>query len=132
MPDLIKVQFNEVLTQIQHAKQQAYQQLNTTLIELYWNVGKYISEQVKDANWGKGVVTELANFIAQQDREIKGFGDKNLWRMKQFYETYAEDEKLATLWRVLSWSHNRRIMSLKTAKEREFYLRLCQQNKYSK
>ncbi len=60
MPDLIKVQFNEVLTQIQHV----YQQLNSTLIKIYWNVGKYISEQVKkNANWRKGVVTELANFF---------------------------------------------------------------------
>lgn len=131
MTDLIKVQFNEVLTQIQQAKQQAYHQLNSTLIELYWNVGKYICEQVKNANWGKGVVTELANFIVQQDREIKGFSARNLWRMKQFYETYQQQEKLSTLWTQLSWSHNRCIMSLKTAEEREFYLRLCQQHQYS-
>ena len=49
MPDLIKVQFNEVLTQIQHV----YQQLNSTLIEIYWNVGKYISEQVKKMQTGE-------------------------------------------------------------------------------
>lgn len=44
--------------------------------------------------------------------------------MKQFYETYADLPKLATLWRELSWSHNRIIFALKTDKEREFYLRL--------
>ena len=42
--------------------------------------------------------------------------------MKQFYETYQEHQKLSTLWTQLSWSHNRRIMSLKTSEEREFYL----------
>ena len=51
--------------------------------------------------------------------------------MKQFYEVYKNDEKLATVWRVLSWSHNRRIMSLKTKEEREFYLKLCNKKKYS-
>ncbi|MGR3218694.1 MAG: DUF1016 N-terminal domain-containing protein [Candidatus Anammoxibacter sp.] len=51
--------------------------------------------------------------------------------MKQFYETYGDNEKLATLWRVLTWSHNRRVMSLKTTEEREFYLRLCSKEKYS-
>lgn len=131
MSKLLNAQFNEVLTQIQQAKHKAYQQINSTLIELYWSVGKYISLQVENESWGKGVVTDLAVFIKTREPNIKGFGDKNLWRMKQFYETYGDDEKLATLWRVLTWSHNRRIMSLKTAEEREFYLRLCNQNKYS-
>ncbi|MGR3320047.1 MAG: DUF1016 N-terminal domain-containing protein, partial [Candidatus Anammoxibacter sp.] len=37
---------------------------------------------------------------------------QNQTKMKQFYETYGDNEKLATLWRVLTWSHNRRVMSL--------------------
>jgi len=40
-------------------------------------------------------------------------------------------EKLATLWRQISWSHNRRIMTLKTSEERKFYLKLCVKQKYS-
>ncbi len=55
-------------------------------------------------------------------QEIKGFSVRNLWRMKQFYETYFEEKILSTLWTQLSWSHNRRIMTLKTEEEREFYL----------
>ena len=98
MSDLITAQFNKVLTQIQQAKQKAYQQINTALIELYWNVGQYISEQVKNNQWGKGIVADLADFIARQDTEIKGFSARNLWRMKQFYETYQEHQKLSTLW----------------------------------
>jgi len=121
--------FSEILIHIQTAKQRAFQQTNTLLVELYWNIGQYIARQVEQAGWGKGVILELAGFIKENDSELKGFSDKNLWRMKQFYETYGDDQKLATLWRVLSWSHNRRIMTLKTAEEREFYLRLCQQKK---
>ncbi len=124
-------QFIEVLNQIQTAKQQVYQQVNKTLVQLYWNIGQYISLQVKQANWGKGIIVDLALFIQQREPGVKGFGDKNLWRMKQFYEIYQQDEKLASLGRELSWTHNRRIMSLKTAEEREFYLLLCSQKKYS-
>ena len=131
MSDLIQRQFGEILGQIKQARQKAYRQVNSTLIELYWNVGKSISEQVKKQAWGKGVVVELAAFITENEPESKGFGDKNLWRMKQFYETYGENEKLASLWRVLSWTHNRRIMTLKTEEEREFYLNLCIGNNYS-
>ncbi|MBC2696292.1 MAG: DUF1016 domain-containing protein [Desulfobacteraceae bacterium] len=46
---------------------------------------------------------------------IKGFSARNIWTMKQFYETYQQDEKLPSLMAELSWTHNRRIMSLKTA-----------------
>jgi len=62
---------------------------------------------------------------------MNGFSARNIWRMKQFYEIYADSPKLSTLWSVLPWSYNRRIMTLKTAEEREFYLLLCHQKKYS-
>lgn len=124
-------QFHEILKQIKKARERAYSQVNSTLMELYWSVGEYISKQVRAENWGKGVVKQLAFFIETQESDIKGFGDKNLWRMKQFYETYTGNEKLATLWRQITWSHNRRIMTLKTDEEREFYLQLCAKQKYS-
>ncbi|MBV5278044.1 MAG: DUF1016 family protein, partial [Campylobacteraceae bacterium] len=57
---------------------------------------------------------------------------KNLWRMKQFYETYFEDVKLSSLVRELPWTHNTIIFSrCKTVEEREFYLLLASQEKYS-
>jgi len=123
--------FNEILSQIQTSKQKAYESVNTILVELYWNIGNHISDKVKQKQWGKSVVKELADFIKLQDPTIKGFTDKNLWRMKQFYETYKGDKKVATLWRLLPWSHNKRIISLKTPEEREFYLNLAIQGNYS-
>jgi predicted nuclease of restriction endonuclease-like (RecB) superfamily len=78
------------------------------------------------------VVAELANFIKTQEPEIKGFSDKNIWRMKQFYETYRDFPKLSTLSREISWSHNLAIFSrCKTVEEREFYLKLAKQDNYS-
>ena len=56
---------------------------------------------------------------------------QNIWRMKQFYETYNGKEKLSTLLREISWSHNTQIMSCKTDDEREFYLTLSVKNQYS-
>lgn len=74
---------------------------------------------------------QLALFIQNNDPGIKGFNSRNLCRMKQFHEVYGTDAKLSTLWSVLPWSHNRRIMSLKTAEEREFYLNICSSKSYS-
>ena len=49
---------------------------------------KYISNKIAVSEWGDGVVKQLADYIERTSLEAKGFSDKNLWRMKQFYETY--------------------------------------------
>jgi predicted nuclease of restriction endonuclease-like (RecB) superfamily len=67
----------------------------------------------------------LAEYIAQKQPNLKGYSKQNLWRMKQFYETYRDDEKLSTLLAEISWSHNVAIVSrCKMVEEREFYIRL--------
>lgn len=124
--------FRELLVQIQQTRQKIFAQANTTLMELYWHIGHTISEKVQREAWGKGVVSELARYIAQHAPDVKGFSDKNLWRMKQFYETYKGDEQLSAMARVLPWTHNTTIFSrCKSPEERRFYLALCQKEKYS-
>lgn len=123
--------FSEVIQLIQKARNNALRAVNSELINLYWEIGKYISERTQKEGWGKSTVAQLAQFIQLQDSNSKGFTDKNLWRMKQFFETYSDTPKLATLWRELSWSHNRLIFPLKNEMEREFYLRLSIKERYS-
>jgi predicted nuclease of restriction endonuclease-like (RecB) superfamily len=129
--EMARAEFTELLQLILHTRQKVFAQANTALIDLYWRIGKTISHKVHSEGWGKGVVAELAGYIAQNAPEVKGFSDKNLWRMKQFYETYGEDEKLATLWRELGWSHHRLIMPLKNPEARAFYLNLASTEKLS-
>lgn len=124
--------FSFVLSVIKQARQKAYKYVNKTLIELYWEIGRFVSRKVINEQWGKSVIEDLATYIAQKEPNIKGFSARNIWSMKQFYETYAHlGEKLPTLLAEIGWSHNRRIMSLKTPEEREFYLKLCSKYRYS-
>lgn len=130
--DISSSSFNEIVHLIQDSKQKAYAQVNTTLIEVYWNVGQYISIKTIRENWGKSVVKDLSVYIKKQDPTIKGFSDKNLWRMKQFYETYHKNEKLSALLRELTWTNNLMILSAsKSDEEREFYVLLVLENRYS-
>ncbi len=63
---------------------------------------------------------------------MTGYSAPNLWRMRQFYEVYHDQPKLATLLRELSWSHNLAIMGrCKRHEEREFYLRLASRERWS-
>ncbi len=125
-------EFSDVLKQIQESRQKVFAHINTALIHLYWQIGQIISQKVSSESWGKSVVSELANYITQNAPEIKGFSDKNLWRMKQFYETYQSDPKLSPLVRELPWTHNTIIFSrCKSTEEREYYLRMCIKEHYS-
>lgn len=128
----VEKQFSEVISLIQKARYNAYKSVNTELINLYWEIGKYITDRTKSEGWGKSTVAQLAKFIQSQQPGSKGFSDKNLWRMKQFYETYCEFPKLSAVLRELSWTNNVIIFSrAKTEEEREFYLRLCKKEKYT-
>ena len=120
-------QFAEVISMIRNSRNEVVRLANASLIDLYWRVGKYISDKIAVSEWGDGVVKQLSDYIERNSPETKGFSDKNLWRMKQFYETYkGVDEKLSTLLRQISWSNNLAIMSrCKTQEERLFYLNLC-------
>jgi predicted nuclease of restriction endonuclease-like (RecB) superfamily len=102
------------------------------LIDLYWQVGAYISNKIKAAEWGDGVVDALAKHLALTQPNLKGFTRPNLFRMRQFYETYQGDQIVSALLRQLPWTHNLIILSRsKHPEEREFYLRMAVQEKWS-
>jgi len=123
--------FREVLALIERARERAYQAVNTELIDLYWQVGQYISRKLKTAAWGEGVVDDLARYIARHQSELKGFTRASLFRMRQFYETYGANVKVAPLVRQLSWSHNLLILGrCKRPEEREFYLRIASRERW--
>lgn len=125
--------FTDIIQLIKQSRSNAIKAVNAELINLYWNIGEYISKKIEQSEWGDSVVTELANFIQTQEPEIKGFSDKNIWRMKQFYETYKDFPKLSPLVREISWTNNLLIFSrCKTIEEMEFYLKLVKQESYSK
>lgn len=124
--------FTDIIQIIKQSRANAIKAVNAELINLYWNIGEFISKKIEKSEWGDAVVKELANYIHQNEPEIKGFSDKNIWRMKQFYETYKDFPKLSTAVREISWSHNLAIFSrCKTVEEREFYLKLSKQENYS-
>ena len=113
MSQMIKEYQNDFATVYQMitvAKSSAWQQVNQILINLYWNIGQYVSKKVERESWGKGVVQELSKYIITKNPFIKGFSPRNIWRMKQFFDTYNENEKLSAVLTEISWTNHLHIL----------------------
>lgn len=124
--------FADIAQLITAARQRAVQAVNTSLIELYWQIGQRISQKIAQAEWGDGVVAQLARYLAQTQPGLRGFTRPNLFRMRQFYEAYPDPEFVSAVLRQLPWTHHLIILGQsKRPEEREFYLKLAVQEKWS-
>ncbi len=124
--------FAEVVEMIQATRGRALAAVNAALVDLYWRVGAYISRKLETAAWGEGVVNELAHYIQRRHPNLRGFTRRNLFRMRQFFEVYAKDERVSALLTQLPWTHHLLILGRsKRAEEREFYIRLATRERWS-
>ncbi len=125
--------FSQIVQLIRSSRQQALETVNTVLIDLYWKVGEIISRKLESAEWGDGVVPQLAAYIAQTQPGLRGFTLRNLFRMRQFYEAYRDDSIVSPLVTQLPWTHHLIILSQsKRPEEREFYLKMAVRERWSK
>jgi predicted nuclease of restriction endonuclease-like (RecB) superfamily len=118
-----ETRFGEVIALIEAARRRAYQAVNTELVGHYWELGEYISRKIASAEWGDGVVEDLAADLARRYPGVRGYTRPNLFRMRQFYEAYRSNRKVSPLVRQLPWTHHLIILSqAKPVETREFYI----------
>ena len=123
----------EIKQRIRSAQYEALKAVNKELIALYWDIGRLIVQRLQGESWGKSIVQNLAKDLQNEFPGMSGFSAANLWRMRQFYETYVNDEKLAPMVREIGWTHNLTIMEkCKDSLEREFYIRMTRKYGWTK
>ncbi|MCT3704348.1 DUF1016 domain-containing protein [Elizabethkingia anophelis] len=93
--------FSDIIGLILLSRNKAIRAVNVELINLYWNVGAYIKQKLTTTDWGDKTVSELANFIQENNPEIRGFSRAGLYRMIQFYESYAGTKFVASMRRQI-------------------------------
>jgi predicted nuclease of restriction endonuclease-like (RecB) superfamily len=120
--DAQQVQFiSEIKERVRRAQYDALKKVNIELINLYWELGKAISEK-QTIGWGKAIVPTLAKELQKEFPKMTGISTTNLWYMVQFYNVYSEDVNLQPLVGEISWSKHLVILSkCKNVQEREFY-----------
>lgn len=132
-PESYGALLGEIKERIRAAQYAALRSVNRELIDLYWDIGRLISNRQEGETWGRSVVETLAKDLRAEFPGISGFSAANVWRIKQFYEAYASDEKLAPLVREISWTNNLVIVEqCKEPAKREFYLRQAKQFGWTK
>jgi predicted nuclease of restriction endonuclease-like (RecB) superfamily len=117
---------------IEAAREQTARAVNSTLVTMYWQIGKRIREDVLNeqrAGYGDEIVSTLSKqLIAEYG---KGFSKPNLSRMMWLAEAFPDQEIVATLSRQLSWSHFVEILPLQDRLKRDFYAEMCRVERWS-
>ncbi|MBE9030044.1 DUF1016 family protein [filamentous cyanobacterium LEGE 11480] len=109
---------------------QAAQQVNTTLLETYWQIGRYIIEFEQDgqarAEYGSKLLAQLSKDLKASHG--KGFSRRNILDMRRFYLTYP---KWQTVSAKLSWSHYTELLAISDDLARSFYEQQCLKENWS-
>jgi len=124
---------SDVKQRIRTAQYEALKAVNTQHIRMYWDIGRMITEKQAQLGWGKSVVEQIAKDLQAEFPGQSGWSARNLWRMKQLYETYSHDEFLPPLVAEIGWTHNCIILEkCKDDLEREFYIRMTRKYGWTK
>jgi len=85
-------EFENIKNIIRQGQYRALQAANYYLLQVYWQVGGYISNQLTNKTWGDKIIDNLAEWLKADDASLKGFDRRSLYRMKEFYETWSIKE----------------------------------------
>lgn len=118
--------FDEIVRMIDAARERAWRAVNSELVSLYWEIGKWLSARRAKAEWGDKVVASAAEYLASRRPDLKGYNKRTLYRMLEFYETYKDDQFVTPLVTQIGWTQHLVIMRrAKTPEERRFYIEKC-------
>ena len=114
---------NDLKSKIHAAQTKVALTINSQLLELYWEIGKDISERQENTDWGSKFIEQTAIELKNEFPEIKGFSRRNLYAIRQWYKFYSEKYQFVPQSVAqIPWGHNRLIISkIKDIAEAEFY-----------
>ena len=123
--------FDDARKIVETARREAYAAINQTMVSAYWQLGKRIVEEEQNgknrAEYGKHLLKQLSQSLTEEFG--KGFSVQNLYGFRQFYLTFPEI--FSTPWRILTWSHYKRIMHIQNEDARNWYLKEASEQMWS-
>ncbi|WP_239060737.1 YhcG family protein [Bacteroides sp. 519] len=121
-------EIKEIVTQ---ARQKAYSAINSAMVEAYWQMGKRIVDEEQQgkerADYGTQLLKELSKELTKEFG--KGFSVPSLYNFRLFYLTFSEI--FSTPWRILTWSHYKRLLTVSNSEARAWYLKEAAEQMWS-
>ena len=125
---------NDIKHIVEQSRREAYAAVNQAMVSAYWQIGRRIVEEEQHgqqrAGYGKQLLKQLSEVLTTEYG--KGFSVGSLYYYRQFYNTFPDlfstawrlsSEKFATPWRILTWSHYKRLIQVSNEAARNWYLR---------
>ena len=112
----VKTLKNEIRT----AQIKAAVKVNSGMLQMYWTLGKEITERQKIANWGDGFLKELSRELMAEFPDMKGFSYRNLKYIRQWFLFYNQEGSIGQqvvaqlgeeFFFSVPWGHHLYIMS---------------------
>lgn len=116
------ISFSVLQQAIRQARYNALKAANAELVNLYWQVGAFVSKQLGESKWGDKTVQQLVEFLQKEDPALKGFDKRNIYRMVEFYEKYKFSAIVVSVKPQLQKAENQRatiVPALKPLLEQE-------------
>lgn len=123
-----------IKTKIHTARNKVALSVNSQLIELYWELGKDITDKISKSNWGAKVIDQISLDLKHEFPELKGFSRRNIYAIKQWYQFYSDEfQFVPQAVAQLPWGHNRLIVSkVKSLSDAIFYCEETIKNSWSR
>ena len=133
----------ELKEKVKNSQLKAAIKVNYELLNLYWELGKKITEKQKEYSWGDSFISNLSNDLKKEFPDMKGFSVQNLKNIRYWYLFYAEYliglqpvsqlKKIENKIKSMPWGHNQRIMyKCKSVREAIFYVEKTIENGWSR
>ena len=124
---------NEIKKILKNARQKAYTAVNSAMVEAYWEIGRRIVEEEQSgrerAEYGKEIIKNLSKELTEEFG--KGFGERNIRNIRQFYVLFSDYEKWKSLISKLTWTHIQKVLKVSDERARIFYLTEAAENMWS-
>jgi predicted nuclease of restriction endonuclease-like (RecB) superfamily len=124
--------FKNVSQLIEESRSRTAVAINSEITLLYWNIGKYIREDVlknNRADYGQKIVESLSDRLTKNYG--RGWSKRHLHNCLRFAETFPNEQIMHALRTQLSWTHIRSIVPIEDELKRNFYIELCKIEKWS-
>ncbi|MCI5121058.1 MAG: DUF1016 family protein, partial [Candidatus Electrothrix sp. AUS4] len=124
---------NELKERIQSERLRVTLAANSTLVLLYWDIGRIIVGRQQQQGWGAKIIDRISFDLKSSFPEMNGFSPRNLKYMRKFFKTWPEQKIVQEVLAQIPWYHNVALLEkLDDMETRLWYARKTVENGWSR